>query len=320
MAAVYLWLNSNWATQVPYLFSYGPEGAGKSLIATLIEKMIDIECLSATSTARSVRNEVNNLRFPEGYDGEESDCFFLVWDNVNLDTFNDPDMLGVFLQGAIKGKDIWKICSSTSGQNDSFRTFSPKVYSSVWPLHCDPKLKELTRRCIVLIHEKLDESELGERELLDIESIDFTDFFELKILNFYQDKERFFKYEEFKKAWKKQRKKGLLDSARKAIYADFAATGYIIGAWGTPAEAFNVINGYECFADRIKESSLSPLVQSFKRFIATEDGDFHNKDLDAHIELELGNHKLLEKPRTKEKLEAMMQLGYGLHNGMWLKQ
>lgn len=318
MAAVYLWLNSNWSDQVPYLFSYGPAGSGKSLIATVAERMLDIEALTATSTARAVRNEVNSTRFPSGEDGEEADMFMLIWDNVNQDTFMDTDMLGVFLQGAIRGKDVWKIASKEAGVNVGFRTFSPKVFSSVWPIHCQPNLQELTRRCIVIQHNVLTDEEVSELDLMDLDSIDFSDFLELKMLPFYASEQRYYEYSDFRKAWKKLRRKGVINLARKSIYADLAATGYIIGAWSTPGEAFEVINGYEEYATKLKRGSITPLQQVLEAYAETVDGPIDGKELSAYLDLKHGSGKLLESPKKKELIDTMRLIGYSFVNGQWV--
>lgn len=320
IAAIYMWLNSNWALQVPYLFSYGPEGSGKSAIATVAEKMLDIESLQAGSSAVAIRNEVNNSRFPDGEGTQENDSFFLVWDNVNQDTLENKDIYNIFLSGAVKGKDIVKISSSESGRNLVFRTFSPKIYSSIHALHARPDYRELTRRVMVLFHEKLSEETLGDRELLSSDEVDFSCFFESQIEPFFQSIDRFHAYEDFRRKWNKTRFSGQWDTARKRLLADFAATGYIIGAWEDIAGAKEVIGGYETYLKSKVGDCQTPLVQCLKDLAKIEDGDISAALLAAHVDLYLNNFKLLEKPRQKELLEAMTVLGYSFTKGRWAKQ
>ena len=320
MVAVYLWLNSNWATQVPYLFSYGREGSGKSAIATVMEKMLDITCLQAASTAVSIRNEVNNSRFPEGEDGPENDCFFLVWDNVNLQTLEDPKIWEILLSGAIRGKDRVAVSSTIVGENKYFYTFCPKVYSSVWALHANPNYRELTRRTMVLFHEKLSEEKISELTLVPSDEIDFSDFFDVKMQQFFNQESRYLEYEEFKKAWNKARFPKWWDVARKRLYADFAATGFIIGAWKDVSEAKDIIGGYEQGLLRKIGDCQTPLVQCLSKLSKSCEGDLDASEVSAFIDLNLSNHKLLEKPKKQDLIAAMLVLGYTFIGGMWVKQ
>jgi hypothetical protein len=102
----------------------------------------------------------------------EKDGATLLFDNVYCSTFTqNPQLLALILSGYDKSSDKLMIASAM-GENIIFRTFSSKIISSVEPLWLDAKLKELSRRLLIIRHQRTEE--LGEIDLegkIDLDSI-----------------------------------------------------------------------------------------------------------------------------------------------------
>lgn len=143
--AAYTMLPSMLCKIIPVLALKGCAGSGKSQILTGISKLLNVTMVAGNSTAASIKNTINRLRWKDPSTLQyEKNCHLLL-DNVNSETFDSNETLGCFLNGYNRETDRQYI-SIGKGENIEFRTFCPKVFTSVW----DIESPELLRRLLVI--------------------------------------------------------------------------------------------------------------------------------------------------------------------------
>ena len=145
---VYALVPSALAQKVPYLFLYGVSGSGKSTVGKLIAYIHGITITSSETTYAAIRNslrdrktktilvESDDPKFPGSYGKviEANTC--MVWEDINSKTFaSRPEIYNMFKFVYDKSCDTIQISSEKIGNNETFRCFCPKIFSSIDPIH-----------------------------------------------------------------------------------------------------------------------------------------------------------------------------------------
>jgi len=285
IAISYLMTSQKWAKVLPLLLCYGREGTGKSTLTKLASKLRGAEILGQSSTFASIRNELNASRWMDDECEFERDGASLLFDNVYASTFTaNPNLLALILSGYDKASDKLMIASSM-GENIVFRTFSTKIISSVEPIWLDAKLKELSRRLLVIRHKRLEELE-GDYDIdnhLDLSSINW-DGLDSLYRDFWNNRTIVETYVLTRKMLTKRGKKGFtmpesLSSNQWTISIDIIATGIALGAWNSIQDAVNhVAEFFEIQTEKLATSETAMLT-FLRGFVEREVAkiDEHNK-------------------------------------------
>lgn len=135
---------------LPRVFCYGLKGSGKSEFGKFAAGIRGVPVLPAKCTYAAIRNVLNSMAQYEDSD-EKKEGSLLVWDNLSLESLtSNNDLYQLLLAGYSKSSSKIQISSGVAGVNTVFDTFSPVIFSSVFPLHIQLELEELHRRLIVI--------------------------------------------------------------------------------------------------------------------------------------------------------------------------
>jgi len=130
---------------LPIVELFGQAGSGKTQLLLAVAAISGQGVISGQSTGASLKNHINQIRWvdPETKKTEKN-CLLLI-DNLNEDSFKKEEYLSSFLNGYNKKTDRCYI-SNGKGQNIEFRTFCPKIYTTIW----ERTSTELARRTVVI--------------------------------------------------------------------------------------------------------------------------------------------------------------------------
>ncbi len=328
---VYALIPSALAQRVPYLFFFGVSGSGKSTLGKIIAYIHGITITSSETTYAAIRNslrerkskillvENEDPKFP-CYGKEVEANTFMVWEDIDDRTFiKHPQIYNMFKFGCDKACDTIQMSSEIKGKNETFRCFSPKVFSSIHPIHTIEQFKELRRRLIVIPTKKL---EFIEQELLDIDQIDWSGF-----------SHKFNEFWDLKRAkvWLMTRSslrnvKGLT-STEKAISLDLIATGIAAGIWSDETVAVQDLK--DCFNwlkkdVEVTQSPLRALLEDFIKELEKNAGDttpfIYAQQLKAYWMCWYEKSWLIEKPTNRDVAKLMNEFGYRTNKrGQWIK-
>ncbi len=278
VAISYIFTSQKWAKVLPLMLCYGREGTGKSTLTKFASLIRKAEILGQSSTFASIRNELNRSRWIDEEGAIERDGASLLFDNVYASTFTlNPSLLSLILSGYDRSSDKLMI-ASTMGENIIFRTFSSKVISSVEPLWLDARLKELSRRLIVIRHQRLEDlaSEYESFEnRLDLDSVSWEGIEKL-YLDFWMSRAVVEVYVKTRKQLTKRGKKSFtipdtLPSEKWAISVDVICTGICLGAWGGVQEAVNHLGRFFELQTEKLATSESAILTFLRLYIEREE-------------------------------------------------
>lgn len=170
---------------LPRVFCYGLKGSGKSELGKFAAAMRGVPLLPAKCTYAAIRNVLNSMSTYEDSD-EGKEGSLLVWDNLSVESLlANNDLYQLLLAGYSKSSSKIQISSGVAGTNLTFDTFSPVIFSSVFPLHIQVELEELHRRLIVVPFKPWEMfspeglkhyQEIGVESIFDKQCPDFLDF------------------------------------------------------------------------------------------------------------------------------------------------
>ncbi len=318
--------------RIPYLFFYGESGSGKSTMAKLFSYIHGVIPITSSTTYAAIRNELREKRITEIIVPSEKEGYpytskpveanlFMVLEDVDEHTFKrNFNLYTLFKCGYDKSTDTIKMSGEKNGTNESFRCFSPKVFSSIHPIHAIEDYKELLRRLIVIPFKKADDV-----EILDIDNLDWTGF---------SDKfNDFWSYEQagiLLTIRSSLNHIKTLTSQQKAICLDLIAVGISTGIWSDEIEAVQDLK--DCF-NWLKQDvkvEQSPFITLLKNLIteteinAQRTGStpwLYSNQLRTICDSWFAKGFLLSKPTGKEISTAMNKLGYRNNsNGQWMKR
>lgn len=108
-----------------------------------IAQLRDKKILSATNTTfTAMRNYVHKNQ------GDHGNCLLL--DNLSQKFFDGEYIYNFILTGYDRKTATVAIAERSLSETKEFNIFSPKVISTVFPVHIEPKLSELKRRVIII--------------------------------------------------------------------------------------------------------------------------------------------------------------------------
>ena len=144
LLAAYASIPSVLCDVLPILELRGEPGSGKSECIKVFSRVTG-SILNARSTAASIKNDINQIRWvdPSTFSIEKN-CFYLL-DNADSEFFEERDVLTALLNGYDRSTDKQSI-SNGKGQNIPFYVFCPKVFTTVWRIGSS----EIKRRLITI--------------------------------------------------------------------------------------------------------------------------------------------------------------------------
>jgi len=169
----YISLPSALCNRLPILALYGEKGSGKSTIGKLANivhfgRQWQTKTLSPSDTFASIRNELSMRK----YIGSIERNTMMVWDDVSTETLlNNLSLYQLLKVGYDRATDTISMAGK-SGENITFRVFSPKIASSVTAWFVDPRLDEIQRRVIAVETIQLKE----DIDLVSVEEFDWLGF------------------------------------------------------------------------------------------------------------------------------------------------
>ncbi|WP_346291591.1 hypothetical protein [Sphaerothrix gracilis] len=152
--ASYILGSQKWARVLPLMFHYGDKGSGKSTTAFIAARIHGFkQTHAAKDTVVALRNTLDNSRWlnPETKT-KERDGVILCWDNVGIDTLDDPDVYELMLIGYDRNSSRKATGGEVKGTNAEYETFAHKLFSSVHAIHENPSYDELHRRLLMIRH------------------------------------------------------------------------------------------------------------------------------------------------------------------------
>lgn len=350
IVATYFLLPSALCSTVPYLFLYGQSGSGKSTVAKVASYLHGCTINSSSDTFAGIRNDLDGRRkgwTEVSYHDQDEDrekvyhksvernvC--MVWDDIDASVFvNSPDLYRLFKFGSNRSTDKITLSSKDIGQNLEFHCFSPKIFSSISPLHLDDRFRELRRRLIVIpckrVEELTDErkAELNIEDgtwannLLDLDAWNWKGFDQL--FKSYWDIERAQKFVTIRRDLS-QSVKGL-SSQQRAISLDLLACGIASDIWLDIEQAVTRLKTYwQWFKNETeKNAGLGALL---KEYIKQESDNATNGNrelciytpqLRSQIDAWVDQGWLYEKPKSSQVKELMLDHGMRHHKGGWIR-
>jgi hypothetical protein len=226
---------------LPILELRGEPGSGKSECLKIFSRVTG-SILNARSTAASIKNDINQIRWvdPSTFTTEKN-CFYLL-DNADSEFFEERDVLTALLNGYDRYTDKQSI-SNGKGQNIPFYVFCPKIFTTVWRISSS----EIKRRLItVKFKPGADLSSLVNPDTLAINSLK-------KELNvFWSNLVNWDLHSEYQ-----GKVSGNLPSSYSLqqwrLVVDVIASGLSTGVWDSLNEALAFFEKYFDFRERSKE-------------------------------------------------------------------
>lgn len=212
---------------VPILVLRGAPGSGKSQILTTMARLLDTATVAGNSTAASIKNHINRLRWADPQALTHERNTHLLLDNCNADTFDSPDILGAFLNGYSRETDRQYI-SGGKGENIEFRVFCPKAITTVWDLES----QEMLRRVLMIRTKKSRDLEGMGDEIPEFPSL------KKELSTFWKQRDNCEAFVILRRSaalkWKK-----LTPVTKEQLHlvADLIAAGLVASVWDTPEEA-----------------------------------------------------------------------------------
>lgn len=243
---------------------------------------------------------------------------FMVWDDIDPSILKTkPDIFRMLKVGCDRTTSIISISSLEHGKNIQFDTFSPKMFSSVTPIHTIPEFGELARRIMVFYHKRSSELPIF---LDDYNWEGFSDclvtFWDLTSAKAFVDlRNRIAKIPD---------RNELIDPSKWAILQDFVTTGIITGVWKDPVTAFNDIRVFfeaqKKLADKHKECLEALLIDFIREHESNQLFTIYNSSIRVRVDQWDKAGLLLEKPARGEISKIMRSRGYLLDRGTWNKE
>lgn len=202
LLTAYTMVYSPYNSVLPHLVAWSREpGSGKSAVPKLISSLTGHKICQGASTVTSLRNAIKQGRFENGEDSEEvtEKPFHLLFDDINeRKFFNDRNLLEILKCSYSRKSEIVTI-AGTEGAIIEFKTFCPKVLTSVSQFWLNSSLGELQRRILLLVHTKApDAVALEDIDYFSFESEDEKPGFNRNLIsNFWECEENLTKFRKY---------------------------------------------------------------------------------------------------------------------------
>ncbi|MDJ0688840.1 MAG: hypothetical protein QNJ41_10040 [Xenococcaceae cyanobacterium MO_188.B32] len=239
-----------------------------------------------------------------------------------------PNLYRLLKVSSDRTTDKMSMSSDTKGQNMDFRTFCPKIFSSISAIHNDENFKELQRRLIVIPFKKIEDlsderlKQLGtsratwQNHLINIDAYHWDGFSSI-FANFWTKK-----MAEIYLLTKKTLAKTLsgLSSRHRAISLDLLASGITAGVWASEKEAIVKLKSYfEWYMD--ETNKYAGIKKYLADYLAIRGfNGVSSRELYRQINIWLDAGWILEKPKPRQLKSLMADLGLVLYEGFWVKR
>lgn len=347
LITAYLILPSALANIVPYLFLYGQSGSGKSTVAKFACAIHGVKTSSPNDTFAALRNTIDQRRYGwaelpipdkpgETYARQVEVNTHMVWEDIDYNVFTqNPDLYRMYKIGYDRNTDLITISGKEPGTLLEFKTFCPKTFSSISPLHLDDRFRELKRRLIVVPFLRVEElpqqrkDELGITDetyhinLLNIDAYNWRGFNEQ--LDAFWDMDMGSAYIQTRNLLIKSVKG--LTSQQRAISIDLLTTGIVSGIWKDEIEALRRLREYWKWFKSETEQTTG-LGQLLKEYLKQQENNAKAAGLDSAVAVSQLRHQLemwfdqgwiLERPKISSIKELMLDLGWKVSKGVWSK-
>jgi integrase len=306
---------------------YGASGSGKSQVGKLASILWGCKIYSPADTFASIRNDINKNKkqLIEIYDGISDiasyrECeknIMMIWDDIDPSILKTkPDIFRMLKIGCDRATSLISLSSGETGKNLEFDTFSPKIFSSISPIHSMNEFGELVRRMLVIYHKRsstlpifLDDYNwdgLGDR---------LKEFWDLTSAK---------AFIHLRSQLSKIRNRSNIDPARWIILKDFITTGLLTGIWQSHDDAFSDIRCFLDFQDkqkeRLKDGLESLLTEYMIECEINGQTTIYNSNIRSRIDQWERAGMLLEKPLRGEVSKLVRARGYLLERGTWVKE
>ncbi len=355
IVATYILMPSKWARVAGILFSFGDQGSGKSVIATLANLVHGIRhTFSPTDTFASIRNSLDTMRWIDPVDKNfEKEGSILCWDNIHIQTLKeDKRIYQLLLFGYNRSTDKIQIAGA-DGTNKQFHVFSPKIISSIEPIHLHHEFAELRRRLIVVPHKKWEKFTSEERshyegldinvDRLDLDSISWKGI-ESRYYTFWNDENNCRLYAGYRAMLTRKGKKGfsipkVIDGEKWSITIDLIATGLVVGTWSDVQAAVDFMAEYWTYSNTFIYGEFNATMEHLRAFVESETStirELNNKLAEAGQRTHsiiVSSRKVKDRlsylqsegslditPTTRDITNLMWQLGYKLTTKGWTER
>lgn len=325
--AAYLLLPSALCDNVPIAFLYGASGSGKSQVSKFASGLWNCKIFSPADTFAAIRNDIDKRKrayvdIPVtdseiSYRKEVEANTFMIWDDIDPSILTTkPDIFRMLKVGCDRKTSTITISSGITGENSEFDCFSPKIFSSVTPLHSISEFGELKRRMLIFPHKR--------NEFLPI-FIDDYDWSSLHHkLNAFWDLTSARAFIDFRSRLNHVKKlRDAIDPARWYILRDFIATGFITGIWHRVEDAVEDLTAFFNWQVKLSELTKDALEGLLSDFILINEQSncqaISSMSISRRVDDWVKNGMLFDRPVRGQVAKIMRDLGYVLTLGNWHK-
>ena len=333
---------------VPYLFLYGQSGSGKSTVAKFICAVHGIKASSPDDTFAAMRNTIDSRRYgwTEVEDATSTVGTYnkrveinthMVWEDIDAKVLaQNPDLYRLYKISYDRNTDQISISGKEPGTLLQFKTFCPKTFSSISPLHLDDRFRELRRRLLVIPFSRVEElndqrkQELGVQDetyavnLINVDAYDWKGFNDE--LDAFWDMDIGAVFIATRTALSKSSLG--LTSQQRGISLDLLTTGIVSGIWEDEVEAVNRLKSYWQWF-KAETEQYTGLGQLLKEYLAQETRNAAAANIVPSVSVQemrcqirkwFEQGWLLEKPTMPSVKEIMLDLGWKISKGVWSKK
>ena len=295
---------------LPIVELIGQAGSGKSQLLIAISAISRQSIISGQSTGASLKNYINQIRWADPETKSiEKNCLLLI-DNLNEDSFKKEEYLGSFLNGYHKKTDRMFI-SNGKGQNIEFKTFCPKLYTTIW----EKTSTELTRRTVTIRTIKTIKLE----NLLDPDEIYWTPF-RNGVRKFWEKEEHWKLFKSLEGSYA-QLSKSKHSKEHWTLVKYVLVSGVAIGIWETLQQAIAETSDWLDTALKSRTTLLELIVlKSLEEILGFKQSEWQAMSQSVKIHVAPRHLKnaldtavsdgLIEKPKLSEIQQILTKLGW----------
>jgi hypothetical protein len=266
------------ANMLPIIFCCGVSGSGKSNIGKLALSIWGNNPMLASDTFSGIKRQLQ-LMATAMHNGKEYDLScVMVWDDISKAIMNQSPALYAVLKSSYSRKTSITTMAKpdTAREIESFKTFTLKVFSSVYRFYADQEFCELARRMLVIHCAKSDEAD----DLLDFDAVSW-DGLDKITHQFWTNNtvncDKFNRYRKELQAYAKKNKP--LPPDRSSLCKDVLATGLTLGIFCTVEDAYAQLGAFYEHSDEYTDKHRSMVTHVVNKFIASQRLSFHERGI-----------------------------------------
>ncbi|MEG4323147.1 MULTISPECIES: hypothetical protein [unclassified Microcoleus] len=308
--AAYASLPSMLCKILPIVELIGQAGSGKTQLLLAVSAISGQTVISGQSTGASLKNHINAIRWADPETKSHEKNTLLLIDNLNEDSFKKEEYLSSFLNGYNRKTDRCFI-SNGRGQNIEFKTFCPKMYTTIW----EKTSTELSRRTIVIRTTKTAKLD----NVLDPDDIYWQPLRD-QVKNFWQEEETWYSFKSLAKSFSAI-PKPKHSKEHWTLLKWVLTSGVAIGVWDTLESAINETSNWLENALKLRITLLEVLVlQSLEDILGFKQSEWQTLSQSVQIHISPRHLKdaldvairdgLIDKPKLTEVQQVLTKLGF----------